>query len=120
MDGLAPHRRRSDDHRRARSAVQDLVAGRINRSVPDAPPDDRDPGPRHRGRTFRAARNADPEATRSWVTAGLLSDSLDVVTSLVSIPAIGVAEGLGATAAALSFVGSDPLSASSRVLTAGC
>ncbi len=57
--------------------------------------------------TVRAARNADPEATRSWVTAGLLSDSLDVVTSLVSIPAIGVAEGLGAAAAALSFVGGD-------------
>jgi len=57
--------------------------------------------------TVRAARNGDREATRSWVTAGLLSDSLDAVTSVVSIPSIGVAEGLGAAAAALSFVGGD-------------
>ncbi len=39
--------------------------------------------------------------------AGLVSDSLDTVTSLLSIPSIGVAEGIGAAAAALSFVGGD-------------
>ncbi len=57
--------------------------------------------------TVRAARSGDREATRSWITAGLVSDSLDTVTSLLSIPSIGVAEGLGAAAAALSFVGGD-------------
>jgi len=57
--------------------------------------------------TVRAARSGNREAARTWVMAGLVSDSLDTVTSLLSIPSIGVAEGLGAAAAALSFVGGD-------------
>ncbi len=57
--------------------------------------------------TVRAARSGNREAAGTWVMAGLVSDSLDTVTSLLSIPSIGVAEGLGAAAAALSFVGGD-------------
>ncbi len=57
--------------------------------------------------TVRAARSGDRAAARTWISAGLLSDSLDTVTSLVSIPSIGTAEGFGAAAAALSFVGGD-------------
>jgi len=57
--------------------------------------------------TVRAARSGDRDAATSWIMAGLVSDSLDTVTSLLSIPSIGVAEGLGAAAAALSFVGGD-------------
>lgn len=57
--------------------------------------------------TVRAARSGDPEAASTWLMAGLVSDSLDTVTSLLSIPSIGLAEGLGAAAAALSFVGGD-------------
>jgi hypothetical protein len=46
-------------------------------------------------------------AARRWVLAGLASDSLDTVASLVSLPAIGARDASAAAALALAFVGAD-------------
>jgi len=58
--------------------------------------------------TVIAAR-ADGAGARGWALAGLASDSLDAVASLVSMPAIGKRDAGSAVALSLAFVGGDLL-----------
>jgi hypothetical protein len=53
--------------------------------------------------TVAAARRGDDDGIRAWTSAGLASDSLDVVASVAAARAIGGAESAGAALAALVF-----------------
>ena len=59
--------------------------------------------------TVSAARGGDHGDVRRWTSAGLASDSLDVVASLAASRAIGPVESAGAAAAALLFAVGDTL-----------
>ncbi len=53
--------------------------------------------------TVMAARRGSDGDLRRWTSAGLASDSLDVLASLIGAPSIGGAEAAGAAGAALVF-----------------
>jgi hypothetical protein len=57
--------------------------------------------------TVAACRRGDDGDARRWTSAGLASDSLDVVASLVASGSIGRVESAGAAAAALVFAVGD-------------
>jgi hypothetical protein len=59
--------------------------------------------------TVIAARADCGAGARGWALAGLASDSLDAVASLVSMPAIGKRDAGCAVALSLAFVGGDVL-----------
>jgi hypothetical protein len=59
--------------------------------------------------TVAASRSGDDGAARAWTSAGLASDSLDVVASVAAARAIGRAESAGAALAALVFATGDLL-----------
>jgi hypothetical protein len=59
--------------------------------------------------TVVAALSDGGDGGRRWALAGLASDSLDAVASLVSIPAVGKRDGSVAAAMSLAFVGGDIL-----------
>jgi hypothetical protein len=67
--------------------------------------------------TVAAARRGDD--IRRWTSAGLASDSLDVVASLAFAPTIGRAESAGAAAAALVFAAGDIVALGSFRRSAG-
>lgn len=67
--------------------------------------------------TVAAARRGDD--IRRWTSAGLASDSLDVVASLASARTIGRAESAGAAAAALLFAAGDIVALGSLRRSAG-
>ncbi len=69
--------------------------------------------------TVAAARRGDGGDVRRWTSAGLASDSLDVVASLGAARSIGRAESVGASAAALVFAAGDILALNSRRRSAG-
>jgi hypothetical protein len=68
--------------------------------------------------TVAAARRGDDDIRR-WTSAGLASDSLDVVASLAAARAIGPAESAGAAAAALVFAAGDIVALGSLRRSAG-
>lgn len=57
--------------------------------------------------TVAAFRQGDDTDARRWTSAGLASDSLDVVASVVASRSIGRVESAGAAAAALVFAVGD-------------
>ena|ERR1700733_13650582 len=57
--------------------------------------------------TMLAGRAGSERDARRWLRVGLSSDSLDAITGLLSGRAIGAAEAVGASGAALAFVGLD-------------
>jgi len=59
--------------------------------------------------TVIAARGDGEANARSWALAGLASDSLDALASLISMPAIGKRDASVAAAMSLAFVGGDVL-----------
>ena len=63
--------------------------------------------------TVAAARQGDGADVRRWTSAGLASDSLDVVAGLVAARSIGRAESAAAAAAALVFALGDTLALAS-------
>jgi hypothetical protein len=54
-----------------------------------------------------AARRGPDDEIRRWTQAALSSDSIDVAASVVSAPAIGIPEAIGAAAAAAVFAAGD-------------
>jgi hypothetical protein len=59
--------------------------------------------------TVVAALSEGGDGGRRWALAGLASDSLDAIASLVSMPAVGKRDASAAAAMSLAFVGGDIL-----------